>query len=322
VRRAATAPALRLDPAAAGAWARLHAGPRGLGLAADDPPEGVELAAGPPLRPVRGAPSPAHEAALAAGGGLALTAATGVARSLRLPDVAVVHDRRPPGLARVAAAARANAGLLLAEDGWRAVVLPSLGDLAAGLGPGPVAIRPDGRRVAALRDGAIEEIDLPEGRLAGRHDPGPDPPGALAYAADGRLVCAAGAAVGAPPPAAGREGSAVVALAAAAEAPLALARHADGAASLWDLEAGGRIGAWPGPLAGPASISLSADGESAVLATPFASPAAACVVRTRDGALVRRIAEARAAALAPDGVQLLIGGDWGLMWLAPPLEDG
>ena len=70
------------------------------------------------------------------------------------------------------------------------------------------------------------------------------------------------------------------------------------------------------------SVSLSADGETAALGTPFATPAAVRVVRARDGAAVRHIAEARAVAIAPDGDQLLIGGEWGLMWLAPPVEDG
>src|SRR5262245_12799331 len=206
---------LRVDPEAAGPWARVRAGARGLGLAPADPPDDAALAPGPPLRAVRGAPVPAHEAALAAGGALALVASAGVARSVRLPDAVVVHDRRPPGLMRIAAAPRANAGLLADDDGWRAVVLPSLGDLAPGLGPGPVAMRGDGRRVAALRDGAIEEIDLPGGSTVERHA-APPGLGALAYDADGRLVRAVGAGVGAESPEA--DGSPVVALTAAAAA--------------------------------------------------------------------------------------------------------
>jgi hypothetical protein len=295
-------------------------GPRGIRLAPAPAPDGLAQAPGPPLRPVRGAPVPAHEVAIAAGGALAVLAAPGVARSLRVADLAVAFDRRPPGLSRVGGAALANAGLLLADDGWRAVVLPSLGDLVAGLGPGPVALRADGRRVATLRDGVIEEIDLPGPVEAGRHEVA-EAPGALAYAADGRLLVAHGAAVGAPPTAGG-EGSPVVALAAAAAAPRALARHADGSCSLWDVGGGTRLASWSAPMAGPLAMSLSADGALAALATPFATPAAACVVRADDGALVHHMAEARAVALLPSGAGLLVAGDWGTMWLAPSEEGG
>jgi hypothetical protein len=317
VRRAAPPPVLRVDPEVAGPWARVRLGGRGLGLAPAASPEGAALAPGPPLRAVRGAPVPTHEAALAAGGALALVAEAGVARSVRLPEAVVVHDRRPPGLMRIAAAPRANAGLLADDGGWRAVVLPSLGDLAAGLGPGPVAMRADGCRVAALRDGGIEEVDLPGGDVVARHE-APPGLGALAYDAEGRLLRAAGAGVAVEPGVA--EGSPVVALAAAAAAPRALARHADGSCSLWDTASGERIGAWVGPLQGPASIALSADGERAGLATPFASPAAACVVRASDGAIVHHVADARALALAPDG-GLLLGGEWGLLWVEPADEE-
>jgi hypothetical protein len=321
VRRAAPPPTLRVDPTGIAAHGRLEPGPRGLRLSPADPPDGPARADGPPLRPVRGAPVPAHELAVAAGGRLAVAAAVGVARSLRLPDLAVAFDRRPPGLMRVAAAALANAGLLQSDDGWRAVVLPSMGDLAADLGPGPVALRSDGRRVAAVAGGAVREVDLPDGTPAGEGS-WPEPPGALAYGAEGELLTAVGPVLHGPSgPLGDAGGSAIVALAAAARAPRALARHADGSCSLWSLDGGGRLGAWPGPLAGPCAIALSDDGMLAALGTPFATPAAACVVRAEDGALVHHLAEARAIALAPGGDAVLVAGEWGTALLATPKEE-
>ena len=116
-------------------------------------------------------------------------------------------------------------------------------------------------------------------------------------------------------------GSPIVALASAARAPRALARHADGSCSLWSLDDGGRLGVWPGPLAGPCAIGLSEDGTLGALGTPFATPAAACVVRAEDGALVHHLAEARAIAVAPGGDAVLVGGEWGTALLATPKED-
>jgi hypothetical protein len=249
---------------------------------------------------------------------MALAAATGVARTLRLPELVVAFDRRPPGLSRVLGALLANAGLLCSDDGWRAVVLPSLGDLVADLGPGPVAIRPDGRRLAVAREHGVEELDLPDGRVAAGHAGAPD---ALAYGWDGRLLTAAGGVLGAARPD-GVEGPPVVALAAAARAPFALAQHGDGTCARWDLERGAPGPAWPAPLAGPLSIALSADGELAAVGTPLAASAAAALVRAADGALVRHVAGARAVALPPDGDGLLLAGDWGVAWLEPAEADG
>ncbi|HJZ60613.1 MAG TPA: hypothetical protein VKD47_00520 [Miltoncostaeaceae bacterium] len=309
-------PALRVDGREAPPVARIALGPRGIGLAEAEAPEGAELAPGPVLRVARGVPAAGHEIAVVAGGRLALAAAPGVARTLRLPDLEVLFDRRPPGLARVQGAALANAGLLLDDAGWRAVVLPSLGDLASDLGPGPVALRADARRIAVVAGGELTEYDLPSGEAAVEGLPVPD---AIAYADGGRLVTALGATVGAPAADAGA-GSPVVALAAAPEAPLVLARHADGSASLWDLDAGARVGGFAPPIDGPLAMSLSPDGSLAALGTPFATPAAACVVRARDGALVRRVEDARAIAFTPAG-GLLVGGEWGMIALEPPVEE-
>ena len=314
--RGGAAPGLRVDGAEAPAVGRVALGPRGVGLEPADPPEGAELAPGPALRVARGVPAAACELVVVAAGRMALAAAPGVARTLRLPDLEALFDRRPPGLSRVQGAALANAGLLLDDAGWRAVVLPSLGDLAPGLGPGPVALRADARRIAVAADGELTEYDLPGGDVA---EEGLPVPAAMAYAADGRLATALGGAVGAPATEAG-EGSPVVALAAAAAVPLVLARHADGSSSLWDLDAGARVGGFAAPIEGPLAMSLSPDGALAALGTPFATPAAACVVRARDGALVRHVEGARAIAFGPSG-GLLVGGEWGVLSLEPVAED-
>jgi hypothetical protein len=301
VRRAAPAPTLRVDPAAAGPWAQVEAGPRGLRLAPSAAPAGP-VVPGADLALVAGAPAGAEEVALAAGGRLALTVAAGVARSVRLPEVAVVHDRRPPGVGHVAGAPLANAGLLGGTQGWRAVVLPSLGDLAADLGPGPVALRPDGRRAAAVRNGAVEEVDLPGGLPATRVDPGDGLPLAMAYAADGRLLTA---------PPLGGAGAPVVALSAAAAALRVVALDEDGTVSLWDVD-GRRLAAWPSPLPDTRSAALDAAGERVALA----GPAAVAVARADDGALVRRIGGACAIALGSGADELVVGGEWGLARLA------
>ena len=139
-------------------------------------------------------------------------------------------------------------------------------------------------------------------------------PGAIAYAADGTLLATAGAGF------AGQEGSPIVALTTACAAPRALARHGDGSCSLWDTGTRERLGSWTPVILGPLSIGLSADGELASVGTPFADPAAACVVRATDGALVRHIEGARTIALDPAGKGLLVGGEWGALWLEPPRE--
>lgn len=315
MRRAAPPQLIRVDGNDPGPWARVHRGPQGLGLAAAPAPDGVELAPHDrPLRPVKGVPFATHEAQIVADGAIALTAAPGVARTIRLPDMNGLFDRRPPGLMRIAGAPLANAGLLLDDAGWRAVVLPSLGDVASDLGPGPVAIRADGRRAAVVHAGAVFELELPGAATV--QVEAAEIPGAMAYAADGSLVLATGAGIGG----AATEGSPIVALIAAAAAPRALARHADGSFTLWDTASRERLASWTPTILGPLSFSLSLDGERAAMGTPFAEPPAACLVRTGDGALVRHIDGARTIALHPEDKGLLVGGEWGALWLEPPRE--
>lgn len=315
MRRSAPPQLIRVDGNDPGPWARVARGPQGLGLAAAPAPDGVELAPDErPLRPVKGVPFATHEAQIVADGAIVLTGAPGVARTIRLPDLAGLFDRRPPGLMRIAGAPRANAGLLQDDAGWRAVVLPSLGDVASDLGPGPVAIRPDGRRAAVVHAGAVFELELPGAATV--QVEAAVTPGALAYSADGALVMASGAGIGGP----AEEGSPIVALVAAAMAPRALARHADGTCSLWDTDSRARIASWTPTSEGPLSISLSPDGEQAAMGTPFAEPTFACLVRTADGALMRHVDGARTMALHPEGKGLLVGGEWGALWLEPPRE--
>ncbi len=315
MRRNAPPQNVRVDGTDPGPWARVAQGPRGLGLEAAPAPEGVSLAPDERLlRPVKGVPFVTHEAQIVADGTLALTVAPNLARSLRLPDMVGQFDRRPPGLMRLAGASLANAGMLLDATGWRAVVLPSLGDLAADLGPGPVAIRADGRRVAVVRESAMFELELPG--AATTQVEISSTPGAIAYAADGELIASHGAGLS------GEDGSPIVALTTACAAPRALARHGDGSCSVWDTDTRRRLAAWTPVILGPLSIGLSADGELASMGTPFADPAAACVVRAIDGALVRHIEGARTIALDPAGKGLLVGGEWGALWLEPPREIG
>jgi hypothetical protein len=317
MRRGAAHPTLPVDPAAAPAFARVERGPRGLRLAPAAPPDGAAEAPGPSLRLSAAAPTGVREAVVVAGGRLVLARGAGAAYSIALPQVRVVHDRRPPGLDRVAGAAGANAGLLHADDGWRAVVLPSLGDLVPALGPGPVAIRADGRAIAAAEDGAVVEWAVGQEEPAARHE---GRVGALCYTADGGIAAAVGARLGAagdaPAP-----GSPIVALAAAQAVPRVAARHADGTVSLWQPGAAEPLARWPSPVPGEPSIALSPDGDLVALGDPDGAAPAAVLLRAENGVPVRRVEGARAIALAPDGAGLVVGGDWGCAWLTPLEED-
>ncbi len=231
----------------------------------------------------------------------------------------VVHDRRPPGLDRVIGAAGANAGLIHGADGWRAVVLPSLGDIAADLGEGPVAIRADGRRIAVAVDGAIEEHDIGTEGAAARHD---GAAGALCYCGLGRSGRGRGfprRARRAPPPATDLPSSSC---ARPRAAPRVAARHADGAVSLWEPGAAEPLAMWPAPVADAGAIALSAPTArwwpSGAPTAPTRRPACAT---PSTGAQVRRVDGARLIALAPEPGALLVAGDWGCAWMKPLEED-
>lgn len=309
---------LAVDPALAPALARVERGSRGLRLAAAEPPAGVVTAPGPDLVLESGVPVPLRAAAVVAGGTLVLGvgALGGVAYSLAAPRLRVVHDRRPPGLDLALGAADVNAGLVHADGGWRAVVLPSLGDVAADLGDGPVAIRADGRRLALADAGGVDEAEVGQEGVVARHDGMVD---AVAYAG-GELVVARGAAVGRPDVDRG-DGSPVAALAGAARAPRAAALHADGTVSVWEPGRAEPLARWAAPAAGAGTIAVSADGALVELGVPQGEAPAACIARASDGALVRRVEGARVLALAGDGDGLFVAGDWGAAWLIDPPEE-
>lgn len=310
-------PMLPIDPASAPPYARVERGQRGLRFAPVATPAGAAAEPGPFLRVRAAAPAALRQAAVVAEGKLALGAGVGVAYSLMAPKMHVVHDRRPPGLDRVIGAAGANAGLLHGADGWRGVVLPSLGDLAAGLGEGPVAIRADGRRYAAAHESGVDEYDVGLEAAVAFHT---GAPGALVYAADASLLAAAGSRVGAPGVAAG-DGSPIVELVAASAVPRVAARHADGTISVWEVGRDEPLALWASPVDGVGSIALSADGGLVALGTPDAETPVAALAAALDGAQVRRIEGARLIAPAPEPETYLVAGDWGSAWLEPLEED-
>ncbi len=309
-------PMLPVDPADVPAVSRVERGPRGLrlvpvaGVGADGPHSG-------PMRLRAAAPVAMREATVVAGGKLVLALGAGLVMSVRLPQVHVIHDRRPPGVDRAVGAPGANAGLVRTGDGWRAVVLPSLGDIAADLGPGPAAIRADGRAVAAVRDGEVVEWAVGDEQPSARHAGGGS---LLCYAADGSLQVARGAAVTAPggPEA---EGPAIVALAAAAEAPRIAALHDDDTISVWEPGADAPRARWASPLPAARSIALSADGALVALGDPDGGDPSAALVNSEDGTLARRVDGARVMSPSPARDGIVVAGDWGCAWLTPPEED-
>lgn len=318
MRRGAAEPRLAVDPALAPAFAKVAISNRGLRLVPSAPPEGVPTAPARDLILESGAPVALRTGALVNDGALAfgLGALGGVAYSLGLPRVRVIHDRRPPGLDAVVGAAAVNAGLMHADGGWRCVVLPSLGDVAADLGEGPVAVRHDGRMLAVADGEVVIEAALSGDGGQTEH---PGPADALAFDGDGTLWAARGGAVGAPGLAAG-EGPAVVVLAGAARAGRVAALHEDGSVSVWQAGAGGPVARLDAPVPGAGTLVLSADGERVELGVPTGEAPAAAVVRVADGALERRVEGARVIAESPSREALFVAGDWGSAWLIEPPE--
>ncbi len=311
MRRAAPPPMARIDPTDAGPWSRVTQTPRGLGLTAAPAPAG----AGEPderiLRPTRAVPHATHQVVVVNDGAMSLSASPGIARTLRLPDMMTLFDRRPPGLAAVLGAARANAGMLRADDGWRATVLPSMGDVASDLGHGPVAMRADGRCIAVVHEGAVYEITVPGAETSTVETTAT--PSAMAYDADDTLRFAYGAGLDEP-----ADGAPIVELAASSGSPRLASL--DEAATITVWEGRTRIGSFASPLDTPHGLGVSADGRFLTLSGTVADEPAVCVLRTDGGALARHIGGARTIALMPDGVSVLVGGDWGMMLLEPPRE--
>ena len=115
-------------------------------------------------------------------------------------------------------------------------------------------------------------------------------------------------------------GSAVVALAAAAAAPVLAARHDDGTISVWEPGGAEALASWPSPVPGATGLAVSADGALIALGTPDAADPVAALV-TPDGEIARLVEGARVIAPSPARDGLLVAGDWGCAWLTPPEEN-
>lgn len=306
MRRMAPPARLRVHQGASSPVCRVEQGPDGLRLSPVAAPEGMTVLEAPPIAMQVAAPYPTEAMQPTAGGRILVTYGPGMVRTVLAPDLAQAFDRRPPGMAEALGAAEANAALLRADDGWRAVVLPSIGDRLSDLGPGPVAIAPDGLRIAVLDGEVVREVALADGSRLAEH---PGPAEALAYAGDAGLLIARDGRVGE-----GEALAAVTVLAGASQAGVALALHADGLLRLHGPDGPGE--GWTSPVGPPRTISLSADGGWAALA----GEDAVAVVRAGDGAVAARIAGARAIALAAGG-RIAIGGPWGLALTGTVQED-
>lgn len=308
MRRAAPPPRLRVDTAAAPPLCRVGPGPAGLRLIPDEDAAGAEVVPASPVALSLAGPVACDALEPAQGGRLVVGWSAGVVRSIGVADVGQMFDRRPAGLCDAVGAASANAALLRADDGWRAVVLPSLGDRLAGLGDGPVAIAPDGLTVAVSTAGAVEERAMADGAVRATH---PGDADALAYAADGRLCAARGDAIGAADAARG-DGPATLMLRSAAAADVLAGLGADGTVR---VRAAGAAHDWTPPVPGVTRIGVSADGGWVLVSAPDA----VALCRAADGAMALRIRGARAGALLPGG-RLVISGDWGVAAIVPVTE--
>jgi hypothetical protein len=313
MRRGAPA-GLRLDPAQSPPIARIVSGPRGLRLERAEV-RGADVDPIHELSPIAGVPFRADSIAAVASGRMALVATDGVAASVGLPEVQVVHDRRPPGLDAIVGAAGANAGLLRVGGAWRAVVLPSLGDLVADLGTGPVAIRGDGRRVAHVAGGAIVERAVPDGEVAGEVAGAAE---ALCFTDEGALLAASGGAIG-PPGLAPGDAPPITTLVAAAGAPRACSIDAAGAITVWDTHAFVPLARLERPVEGLALTGMSPEGDRVVLCGG-AGLALSVVLRTSTGRVAAWIDGARGLDLLPDDSGIVVCGDFGVVLLNRPRE--
>lgn len=309
MRRVMPPQRLRIHRGACVPSCELGPGPDGWTLGPVPLPDGAWSAPWPRVALSVASPYPTEGLSVAAGGAMVLSRLPGVVQAIVLPDLSQAFDRRPPGLVEALGAGRANAAVLRADDGWRAVVLPSLGDRLPDLGPGPVAISASGRLVAVFDVDRTVVVPLAGGAPVAEYPGAVD---ALAFAGE-RLWLAAGGVVG---PADAHDhgwGAHVRRLAAAAAADRVLVIHADHQIS--------RIGSdeaqctWTPVLDDVRDISLSDDGEWATLATPDA----VAVVRASDGAVAVYIRGASSIALGADR-RIVVGGAWGMALIVPVEE--
>jgi hypothetical protein len=301
---------LRIQAAASPPICRLAAGRDGLVLSPIAVPGGATVCAWPAVRLSVASPYPTAGLSTAAGGAMVLSWLPGVVRSIVVPDLAQAFDRRPPGLAEARGAGRANAALLRADDGWRAVVLPSLGDRISDLGPGPAAISASAQQVAVCDAGTTVVVPLAGGPPRAEYPGAAD---ALAFAGE-ELWLSRGGAV-APAGALGPgDGLPVRALAGAAGASRVVALDADGGVRC--VGPGSGASRWRPVIGEVHAISLSDDGEWATLA----GPEAVAVVRAGDGAVGVYVSGASAVAMASDR-RIVVGGAWGLALIVPVEES-
>jgi hypothetical protein len=309
VRRVVPPSRLRIRHGACAAVCGLAHGPEGWALSERPAPAGATRVEWPLVALSVASPYPTAGLSTTARGTMVLSWTPGVVRCIVLPDLAQAFERRPPGATEARGAGRANAALLRADDGWRAVVLPSIGDRLADLGPGPVAISADGRQVALGDEGATQVVALADGSPVAEYPGAVD---AAAFAGD-RLWLAAGGAVGPAEALTPGTGAPVRSLVGAATADRVLALAADG--QVWRYGTNEPPCMWKPVIADVTAISLSEDGEWATLA----GPEAVAVVRARDGAIGLYVGGASSIALA-FADRVVVGGDWG-MALIVPIEE-
>jgi len=288
----------------------LAEGPAGLALLEQPAPAGATCLEGPRVALSVASPYPTAGLSATAGGTMVMSWIPGVVQCVVLPDLAQAFDRRPPGASEARGAARANAALLRADDGWRAVVLPSMGDRLSDLGPGPVAISADGREVAVYDAGATYVVALADGAPRAEYPGASD---AAAFAAN-RLWLAAGGAVGPAGALTPERGAPVRSLVGAGAADRVLALFADGRVSRFGTDE--PICTWQPVVADVTAISLSDNGDWATLA----GADAVAVVRATDGAIALHVSGASSIALAFDG-RVVVGGDWGMALIVPVEES-
>lgn len=304
MRRAAPAPRLRVDPCASPGLCRVGMGPAGLRL---EPAGGGEVAADGPWAQVaalRAGPVVCTTLDAAHGGRLLVGTAPGLVRSINVADLGQMFDRRPAGVDQVVGAARANAALLRADGGWRAVVIPSLGDRLGDLGDGPVAIAPDGLAVAAVEGEAIVVRAMADGAERARHEGAAE---AIALDSTGDLWVARGGLIGRADIAPGT-GTPITTLRAAGGADVVAGLHEHGAVS---VVRDGLSRTWTPPIDAD-QISVSDDGVWVLLA----GPTGVVVCRADDGDVALWVENARCGAMVGDD-RVVVSGEWGIATIEP-----
>ncbi len=301
---------LRIHTAASPPVCRLAGGRDGLALAAAAAPAGAPVCEWPQIQLSVASPYPTAGLSATASGKMVVSWLPGVVQSIVLPELSQAFERRPPGLAEARGAGRANAALLRADDGWRAVVLPSLGDRLSELGPGPAAISARAQQIAVYDAGTTVVLPLAGGAPLAEYRGEID---ALAFAGEQLWLARHGAVAPAVSLSPGG-GAPVRHLAGAAGAERVLALTADG--DVLCLGPGEYRAGWRPVIADVHDISVSDDGEWATLA----GHGAVAVVRASDGAVGVYVTGASSIAVAADR-RIVVGGEWGMALIVPVQES-